>query len=274
MKWAVYYLAKEAGLVVNEEPQTSNLLLQQFSPMECRALFPKTSTKAMKAELMKLKEELKEIEAKPPGTKKNVLRRVFENTCKLLQKQYQSKGLRIDLQLIDPFSLQERWIDTTCIHATCKSRLKNELKDIQEKLQAEKESKQGERNYPHIAQSGGNAVRQQTIFKHAVYSQLVAIGRKQFHQGRRTQEPIFLAAVATTNAEFGKELIMLQEFLTAAYGRALIRYGDRDDGSKLKTCTANYRNRFRTRIVMAIAKGHSRMLNECGLPRKSCNKYS
>ena len=129
--------------------QTSNLLLKQCSPMECRAVFPKTSTKAMKAELMKLKEELKETEAKPPGTEQNVLRKVFENTCKLLQKQYQSKGLRIDLQLIDPFSLQERWIDTTCIHATCKSRLKNELKDIQEKLQTENERKQGVRKYPN-----------------------------------------------------------------------------------------------------------------------------
>ena len=144
---------------------------------------------------------------------------------------------------------------------------------IQQKLQAENERKQGVRNYVYVAQSEGYAVRDQTKYKHGVYSPLVAIGRKQFHQGRRTQEPIFLGAVATTNGEHGNETIKLQEFIVAAYGRQLLGQGIRDDGSTIQECTTKIRQKFRPRIITAVAKGHARMLNECGLPRKSCKKF-
>ena len=99
---------------MNEEPSTSNLLLKQFTPMECRTLFPKRSSKAIQAEVVKLKEKLRRIEAMPIGKEKAEMRRTFGYTCKLFQKQYKSKGLRIDLQLIDHFTNQERWVDTTC----------------------------------------------------------------------------------------------------------------------------------------------------------------
>ena len=108
MKWGVYYLAKEAGLIVNEEPQTSNLLQKQFSPVECRSLFPKKSTKIINAEVKKLRKKFEEIEKKVAGTERAELRRSFKYTCKLFQKHYQSKGLRVDLQLIDPITDQER----------------------------------------------------------------------------------------------------------------------------------------------------------------------
>ena len=100
------------------------------------------------------------------------------------------------------------------------------------------------------------------------------IGRKQFQDGRRAQEPVFLAAVATTYGELGTDTVRLQEFIVAAYGRHIARQGDPEDGSKLQDRTSDFRQKFRQRIIMAVAKGLAHMLNQCGLPRQSCKKNS
>ena len=202
------------------------------------------------------------------------MRRSFKYTCKLFQKHYQSKGLRIDLQLIDPITDQERWVDTTCIHPTCKSRIVKELKHIQAKMQRVLEQRQTRRMDPIDIPWEGQAARDQGNFKRELYAPLVEIGRKQFQDGRRAQEPVFLAAVATTYGELGTDTVRLQEFIVAAYGRHIARQGDPEDGSKLQDCTSAFRQKFSQRMRMAVAKGLAHMLNQCGLPRQSRKKNS
>ena len=116
----------------------------------------------------------------------------------------------------------------------------------------------------------GNAARNQRNYKHTVYSPLLAIAKKQFQDGRRAQEPVFLAAVATTYGEVGHEFVKLQEFLCTAYGRHIAGQGCRDDGSTIQDCTTLFRQKFRQRVIMAVAKGQAHMLNQCGLPRQCC----
>ena len=46
--------------------------------------------------------------------------------------------------------------------------------------------------------------------------------------------------------------------------------GDREDGIKLSTLTAIFRNDLRTKMIGAVAKGMARMSNTAGLPAGMC----
>ena len=105
------------------------------------------------------------------------------------------------------------------------------------------------------------------------YGPLIAIAKKHVQDRRRHCEPKFFACVATTYCELGIETIQLQEHLTWKFGQKMAREGHRDDGKKLVTLTADYRNDFRVKMAMAVAKGQARMINTAGLPRGSCKKY-
>ena len=129
LKWTISQAAQEAGCIVKNEPQTHNLLQQQFSPEECRALFPKTPSKEVIKEISDIKNELAIIERLPPGPERMNRRLDISNICKMMHKHHKTKGLRIDLEIIDPYTNEVRWIDATCIHPTCKSRIKSEISD-------------------------------------------------------------------------------------------------------------------------------------------------
>jgi len=119
----------------------------------------------------------------------------------------------------------------------------------------------------------GYAVQEQTKFKHSTYNPLLAIANHQATNGARAKSPTFIAAVVSTFGEFGLETIKLQEALTNAYARKLSREGNRQDGFSVQRLTAEYRNKFRNRLHIAVAKGIGRMINTCGLPVTLCRKY-
>ena len=135
-----------------------------------------------------------------------------------------------------------------------------------------KKQKKTKRIKDELKRRQGHAVLKQPQVKHDVYAPLIAIGEKQFEAGARTQKPIFWAGVASTYGEFGPETIQIQEWLTAAYARKVCREGPRQDGEKIEDLTASFRNKFREGIIMAVAKGQSIMINNCGLPAITCKK--
>ena len=196
-KWAIYYAAKEAGCEVTMEPKTENLLLKQFTADQCRALFPKKPSKTIKARIETLKNDLNQVETMEHGHEKNKLVRLINNECKILHKQHLTKGLRIDVQITDHQSGHEKWVDTTCIHPTCQSRIQAEWKDTQNPITSyELDRKEGKQNL--TTKIVGHAVKTQTRFKHQIYSPLVTIAHKQKIDRKRNQTPIFIAAVAST----------------------------------------------------------------------------
>jgi len=91
--------------------------------------------------------------------------------------------------------------------------------------------------------------------------------------GMRTHDPIFLAAAVSTFGESGVETVRLQELLTNAYSRKLVREGNWDDGFSIQALTVEFCNNFRDRINISVAKGLGIMINTCGLPVSSCRKY-
>ena len=133
-KWAIYHAAKEAGCEVNMEPKTENLLLKQFTADQCKVLFPKKPSKSLSTHIGKLGKELVRVETMKHGQERDQLKQWLSNEYKLLHRQHLTKGLRIDVQIIDQHTGHQRWVDTTCIHPTCQSRIQTEWKDTQTRI--------------------------------------------------------------------------------------------------------------------------------------------
>ena len=194
----------------------------------------------------------------------------LDKMCDLMHEQHNTKGLRVDIQIKDQSSNQEIWVDTTCIHPTCMSRIRAELKQVKEEIRFDEDQRRGINNHDRELKFEGDASRDQTRFKHKTYSPLIPISKKQTNDGRRMKQPQFLAGVVTTYGELGLETIKLVEFLTWAYGKKKALEGHREDGIKLSTLTAHFRNDLRMKMMISVAKGLSRMLNTAGLPSGTC----
>jgi len=259
-------------LMVTMEPKAQNLLLGKFSAQRCQALLPKKPNKAIQAEIKKIHKEIEETKILNPGPVRTTREAALNSACQMMHKQHKTKGLRIDVQITDTHNQHEIWVDTTCIHSTCQSRIRQERKHIQEKIQTREAVRCG-KPIDITVNEVGFAVREQTKAKHATYTPLMDIAKKQTMNGARTKKPIFMAVVLSTFGEFGLETVKLQEFLTSAYARKLAREGSRQDGLSTQTLTAQFRNKFRNRMQIAVAKGIGRMINTCGLPATMCKKH-
>ena len=150
LKWTI---CQAARCIVKNEPQTHNLLLKQFLPDECIALFPKTPPKEVIKEISDIKNELAIVEHLP--------RLDITNTCKIMHKHHKNKGLRIDLEIIDPYTNEVRWIYATCIHPVCKSHIKNEINDLSEGIMSALEARTNNQKN-QLEGRKGHAVLKQT----------------------------------------------------------------------------------------------------------------
>ena len=262
LKWAIYHAAKEAGCSTTMEPRTHTLLLEQFSAARCRTLFAKRPNKKQKAMADDLQRAIKRWHVIPEGEARQLLGEQIKQTQSTLERQLGAKkGLRIDVQITDPVSGQETWVDTTCIHPTCASRLAKEVKLLEEQLKDPPRTTTG-----RPALRIGQAVQDQAALKVEHYQPLVNVAQEQVNSGRREEAPTFFPAVVSTHGELGKATQALIERLTHSYGLRLAREGDRKDGAEPATLTARFRNELRCTLKVAAAKGLGRMLLASGLP--------
>jgi hypothetical protein len=131
-KWCVAAFGREAKLVVNVEPPTHNLLNRgsyDYTPEDVRLFYPKGSTKKHKAFSLELQQSTLVLRELKAGKEHDIL----ERRCQLLktaisQLDKDRCGLRVDIELRDVHNGEDRWVDTTIIHPTCKSHKKAELK--------------------------------------------------------------------------------------------------------------------------------------------------
>ena len=95
------------------------------------------------------------------------------------------------------------------------------------------------------------------------------IAGKQQIYGKRLTKPKFLNAAMSTAEEMGLETIQLQEWLTASYARMLGTQPKRDDGIGIKQLTAEFRNRYRNRLAIAVARGQAQMCLSASAQRRA-----
>ena len=230
MEQAVNTFSERAGCVARR-PKTHHLLLGQFTPAECAALFQKTPTKAQQAEIRALLGERERLRDMPAGPERDRQREVLQQRCRLMVRDT-SGGLEVDNHITDPISSQEIIVDVTCIHPTCKKRLPLEFNHT-----FKARAKNG---YDPLCKTQGAALTAQSAHKHAKYAPLLAVMLKQKASRLRSHVPRFFAACISTHGELGKETIQLTEWLTSAYSRRLEREADDDDGISRATKTARF----------------------------------
>jgi hypothetical protein len=207
LKCAVFYLAQEAGCRVDMEPQTQNLLLGLYSKQQCMKLFPRHVTKAQSTTTRKLLDNFALLR-RTTGPARSAMQHNIDTLFNSIQPRKDARGLRIDLQIENTETRQLLWVDTTCVHSTCKSRLDAEHKRNQQNIALE----------AHSPKLPGKAAEDQTAQKHSLYAPLVAVAEKQHMDGFRDTVPRFLAVVTTTHGELGSDTFFLQEWLIIHHG--------------------------------------------------------
>ena len=243
------------------EPKTENLLLGQFTEEQCRALFPKKPSKKYRAvvrEILKVagsSGSYSAAELTPAFTELQALSTATQRDSK-------NKGLRIDVQLVDPIVAEEIWVDVAAFHPMTPGRLKAEHKQLRENFAQ-----------PLRRRRAGKAVEDHQKLKHMTYMPMLSVARKQWKDGKRICMPQFLGSICSTLGEFSPDMVRLQEWLVKAHLRKLGREGDRADGRSMEALSAQFRNELRNAVIVAVMKGQAEMLVSAGLPSSSCRKY-
>lgn len=269
---AFKFLAVKAGCTVMSEPATNELLLNAFTAEQCRKLFPKAPTVAFSSMSAKIVDDVALWEKMSDGPKRDKLGEDIQTRIDGIEvKDGDKTGLRADLFIQDTETFEQLWVDNTTIHTTCRTRLSKQFTHILNELKSVPTSTE---DLDDDSDGKGGAAADQRAFKHKKYAPLLAIAAKQFMDGMRQSNPKFLAPVATTHGEMGEDSFALQEWLTKAYKRSLLRAPDRLDGLTHAQLTAAYRNNLRLAIQIATAKGQADMINSAGLPRSSCKKHA
>jgi len=256
---AIHYHAGLAGCTATIEPATHLLLLNEFTPQQCRVLFPKNPSKDFRDSSVKLYRELQAIAALPADAPDRAEREreAGVELDVLLEDKCAKSGRRMDVQIVDPRTGEEVWTDPTCIHTTGTTKLAAERKETMRRLGSENKEVKGA---PSPAVKAAHKKKQET------YALMLAIAEKQAANGSRVTAPLFFPAVVSTHGEFCEGMVSLQEWLTSKYRARLQREGDRDDGAPIELLTGRFRYSLRASVLLAMAKGQAGMLLAAGLP--------
>ena len=72
------------------------------------------------------------------GPERRAKRLAISNRCKLMHRQHKTTGLILDLEIVDTYNNEFRWIDVTSVHPTCKTRLNREFIGINKQIESAK----------------------------------------------------------------------------------------------------------------------------------------
>ena len=123
--------AQEAGLATRCEPDTHSLLLGEFSPSECRRVFPKHMSKPYQVAFEKLTQAQAFIASVDCNFTLEEKQIYIQKKIDLLPiHQGELVGLRVDVCLENTETGESKWVDTTVVHTTCASYRVKELSAI------------------------------------------------------------------------------------------------------------------------------------------------
>ena len=180
LKWAIHHLGGLAGCHAVIEPPTNRILLEEYTPQQCRGLFPAHPSKKERQKAEKLHMEFEEILQLPQNSTRTKMRDANARLQALLTQRKKKKGLRLDVWLTDPSTGEEAFVDMACTHPTAKAHISAELKRTKQRLAAEdKATKKLE----------GAAVEKMEKAKRSTYALLHSIALRQTAAGLRTSEP-------------------------------------------------------------------------------------
>jgi hypothetical protein len=255
--------AQAAGLQVQWEPDTFNLLLGQFSKAECRRFFPRWTTKEYDTKLSQIIETiLNQTNAARTLQQQADLDKMVRDLPPLNESD--SVGLRIDLVISDPVNGDVFWLDATVCHTTSPSYARVETQAAAGRQVAEMAAR--ECGVPNVLQFDPSpTLVQREKEKTQKYARLVAVANKQHRDGRRAKVPKFVPFALSDAGEYAPEAVDFQNWLVARFKQHHKRMV-RTDGTSTADLTTEYRRNLRTSLQLALASGLSSMILAAGQP--------
>ena len=219
-------------------------------------MFPKHPKRRLAAEARQLERELRAAAVLPSTEREAKQHELGEQLETLMVSIADGAGLRLDGTLSHLPSGEQVWYDTTTAHTACSTKLTAELALTRKRRLAGKEGKD-------MQSAGLLTVHQNKLDRYAL---LAALVERQVLQGLRTAAPSILPVAVSSHGEFCPGAVRLQEWLVGKYRARLRLEGDRDDGEKLESLTADFRREFRSSLLVASCKGLADMLLAAGMP--------
>jgi hypothetical protein len=246
--------ASALGLDVRVEPATSSILAYQYSPEQCRSLFPKTSTKANKKRADRLSFLLDAV----PGADGEAKAALIAE-CKALVDQAPAgdKGLRVDLSIVGDNG-EEVWVDVGLTHTSGKTGRDAALRFLAgESAEGPPAGATVDRPSPPVESYAKRKMEK--------YNGLVDLGRLLHHRRKRRSSPKFIAGVISHEGEFSAGVFSLIEILSSRKF-ALAAAGQDEPWWTPTQVSAAFRMELKDMLASAVVKGWGLMLSAVGFP--------
>ena len=258
--------ALEAGLSTRCEPDTHSLLLGEFSPAECRRVFPKQMSKPYQAAFEKLTQAQTFIASADCQLSLEEKQIYIQKKIDLLPIHAgEVVGLRVDVCLENFETGETKWVDTTVVHTTCASYRAKERAAIAKRNLTEAVSDMHALPKAWLQDPGPTLLERQSD-KCAKYGRLVMIAAKQHLDGKRASLPVFTPFVVSDFGELAPNAIELQEWLVDQYRRRCVKIGHRSDGCSVQELVQQFRHKLKIGVQLAIAAGLGNMVQAAGQP--------
>ena len=168
------------------------------------------------------------------------------------------KAVRLDVQF--KYGQDELLIDCSITHSLAKSHRRAEAKRTWERLLS---------NIEAVQDKGAAAIEAARSVKNQTYNPLLYVIKKQVLDKRRTREPKFTPAVATSFGELGPGCTVVQEWLAMRYKAYLQTQPASPDGYGVGYMVGKYRRDLRIALTMALVRRSGAVQLGSGLPSRS-----
>ena len=261
--------AQEAGLTTRCEPDTHSLLLGEFSPEECRRVFPKQMSKPYQAAFSNLSQAQDFIASADCSFTLEEKQIYIQQKIDLLPiHNGEAVGLRLDICLENMETGEARWVDTTVVHTTCASYRAKELAAVAKRNLAAAVT--GSHLLPKAwAADPGPTLLERETEKTVKYSRLMMVAAKQHLDGKRSFLPTFCPFVVSDFGELAPTAVDLQEWLVNQYRQRCIKqtkHARRSNGCSTEDLVQQFRHKLKIGVQFAVASGLGNMIQAAGQP--------
>ena len=249
------------GVQVVVEPMTHKVLLDQYSAAQCRKLFPKRPSKKRIDETKEIVDELGEAMKLQEGTDRDTKIRDLTARMDALNANNSNedkKAVRLDIQFKS--GKDELLVDCSITHSLSKSHVRAEAKRTWLRLCSHIDAV---RDKPAAALEAARNAKYQT------YNPLMYVIKKQVIDKRRSREPQFTPAVATSFGELGPGCTLVQEWLAMRYKAHLKTQPASPDGYGVGYTVGKFRRDLRVALTMALVRRAGAVQLGSGLPNGS-----
>ena len=258
---------RESGMAVQMNPSTDSALANEHGKGQASLLFPKRTTPAAKADVVKMRTAM-DAAASPDPHIRNLAVKAIRLLISQIPKDF--KGLQVDSIMESASRLL--WTDTGIVHSTAPSALDATLNFVR-RVDASEDVAAGNASLSDMSGHISPCVARYGRAKVTKYQGMVDGAASQVARGKRLMAPFFRPLIFSHLGEMSPDAITTVEFITNQYKDSL-KNKYFEDGISNKRRAALFRMRFKDALMCANANGFGATLAAAGKPRAGKNVAS